>query len=293
MNMIDCLELLFPMQTKFLKYWRDIPLLYSFAFILDPRAKLRGFNRVLSILAGVTHHDYSGYLTLVRAQLTEVFNKYEAKFGAVPSVRPSQTTRTGKKRTNWGMIYGDDDDDLFSTPIGGTGSSSNPTPSASLFRHTSASALLQAASNCASLGAGSELSAYLDSDTVQKYDDDFNLLTWWQDHKLTYPSLSMLAKDVLTVPVSTISSESAFSLTGRIIEERRRRLTSEMVEMLTCIKDWEEGNARTQHTVENKELEDSFSDLYLDDEQVPVDTPGSSHASQSQTPTDPQPHVED
>jgi hypothetical protein len=28
---------------------------------------LRGFNRVLSILAGVTHHDYSGYLTLVRA----------------------------------------------------------------------------------------------------------------------------------------------------------------------------------------------------------------------------------
>lgn len=252
---------------------------------------MRGFNRVLSILAGVTHHDYSGYLTLVRAQLTEVFNKYEAKFGAVPSVRHSQTTRTGKKRTNWGMIYGDDDDDdLFSTPIGGTGSSSNPTPSASLSRHTSASALLQATSNCASLGAGSELSAYFDSDIVQKYDDDFNLLTWWQDHKLTYSSLSMLAKDVLTVPVSTISSESAFSLTGRIIEERR--LTSEMVEMLTCIKDWEEGNARTQHTVENKELEDSFSDLYLDDEQVPVDTLESSQ-SQSQTPTDPQPHVQD
>jgi hypothetical protein len=110
--------------------------------------------------------------------------------------------------------------------------------------------LLQAASNCASLGAGSELSTYLDSDTVQKYDDDLNLLTWWQDHKLTYPSISMLAKDILIVPVSTISLESAFSLTGRIIEERR--LTSEMVEMLTCIKDWEEGNARTQHIVENK-----------------------------------------
>jgi hypothetical protein len=55
------------MKTKFLKYWRDIPLLYSFAFILDPRAKLRGFNRVLSILTGVTHYDYSGYLNCVRA----------------------------------------------------------------------------------------------------------------------------------------------------------------------------------------------------------------------------------
>jgi hypothetical protein len=148
----------FRMETKFLKYWRDITLLYSFAFILDPRAKLRGFNRVLSILAGVTHYDNSGYLNCVRAQLTEVFNKYEAKFGVVTSIRPSQTTRTGKKSTNWGMIYGDDD--LFSTPVGGKGSSSNPTPSAYLSRHTSASALLQAASNYASLGAGSELSAF-------------------------------------------------------------------------------------------------------------------------------------
>jgi hypothetical protein len=85
-----------------------------------------------------------------------VFNKYEAKFGVVTSIRPSQTTRNGKKRTNWGTIYGDDDDDdCFQPQFSGTGSSSNPTPSASLSRHTSASALLQAASNCASLGVGS------------------------------------------------------------------------------------------------------------------------------------------
>jgi hypothetical protein len=83
----------------------------------------------------------------------------------------------------------------------------------------------------------------------------------------------MLAKDFLTVFVSIISSEGAFSLTDRIIEERRRCLTSEMVEMLTCIKD-SEGNARTQHTVENKELEESFFELYLDDEPIPADTPG-------------------
>lgn len=35
--------IVFPMQLKFLKYWSDIPLLYSYAFILDPRAKMRGF----------------------------------------------------------------------------------------------------------------------------------------------------------------------------------------------------------------------------------------------------------
>lgn len=69
----------------------------------------------------------------------------------------------------------------------------------------------------------------------------------------------------MTVPVSTISSESAFSTTGRIIEERRRRLTPEMVEILALIKDWEQGDARLQHTVDDTELEESFEDLYLDE----------------------------
>jgi hypothetical protein len=49
-------------------------------------------------------------------------------------------------------------------------------------------------------------------------DDDFNILIWWHEHKLTYPIMSILAKDVMFVPVSTVSSESCFSLTGRMIE---------------------------------------------------------------------------
>jgi hypothetical protein len=57
-----------------------------------------------------------------------------------------------------------------------------------------------------------------------------------------------------------------FQLTGRIIEERRLCLLSETVEMLACIKDWELGERRLQHAVDNKELEDSFKNLYLDEE---------------------------
>jgi len=114
----------------------------------------------------------------------------------------------------------------------------------------------------------SELSSYLDSDNVNMFDDDFNILNWWRDHKHTYPVLSILAKDVLSVPVSTISSESAFSLTGRIIEERRRRLALETVEMLSCVKDWEAGDARAQHSVEDKELEATFDEMYLDGQNV-------------------------
>jgi len=47
-------------------------------------------------------------------------------------------------------------------------------------------------------------------------------------------------------------------LTGRILEERRRRLSPENVAMLTCIKDWELGARREQHEAEDTELEEAF-----------------------------------
>jgi hypothetical protein len=61
-----------------------------------------------------------------------------------------------------------------------------------------------------------------------------------------------------------VSSESTFSLAGRLIEERRRRLGSGMVEMLSLLKDWEAADARMQHTTKDKILEESFRDLFID-----------------------------
>jgi hypothetical protein len=46
--------------------------------------------------------------------------------------------------------------------------------------------------------------------------------------------------------------------------------------MLACIKDWELGERRLQHAVDNQELEDSFKNLYLD-----KDASGSASASTS------------
>ena len=37
------------------------------------------------------------------------------------------------------------------------------------------------------------------------------------------------------------------------------------MEMLACIKDWELGERRLQYAVDNQELEDSFKNLYLDE----------------------------
>ena len=245
-----------PMVDKYNKYWRDIPLLYSFAFILDPRAKMKGFTKVLRKLMNLTSTDYIAYQVGTRARLTDVFNKYEEKYGAVRLRRTVPQNLSGKKRSAWDGIYDDD------TPNPFDGGTSLLHSSLNLSRDTSATALLHAATSTAS--NASELVSYLDCDTVSQLDDSFDILRWWHEHKLTYPVLSIMAKDVLTVPVSTISSESTFSMTGRIIEERRRRLKPETVEMLTCIKDWELAEARLQHNVEDKKLEEAFEELYLD-----------------------------
>jgi hypothetical protein len=110
-----------------------------------------------------------------------------------------------------------------------------------------------------------ELTAYLDSDPVTDWGESFDLLLWWRDHKLTYPILSIMARDIMVVPVSTVSSESCFSCIARILEDRRRRLLPEHVEMLTCIKDWDLAARKEQHAPEDVDLEDLFENLYLDE----------------------------
>jgi hypothetical protein len=93
------------------KYRRDIPFVHSFAFILDPRAKMKGFNRVLWRLGNFTSTDYTAYLVGTKAHLKDVYIKYEEKYGAVGLRRIVPSNMSGKKRSTSDEIYDDDDGD--------------------------------------------------------------------------------------------------------------------------------------------------------------------------------------
>jgi hypothetical protein len=56
---VDLRPVVFLMQLKFLKYWSDIPILYSYAFILDPRAKMICFFNVSHLLGDCTGCEYN------------------------------------------------------------------------------------------------------------------------------------------------------------------------------------------------------------------------------------------
>ena len=62
--------------------------------------------------------------------------------------------------------------------------------------------------------------------------------------------LTHLAHDIFSIPVSTVSVESAFSMTDNIIDPHRSRLMPKMVEILTLTKDWELAELRMQNMVE-------------------------------------------
>ena len=91
-----------------------------------------------------------------------------------------------------------------------------------------------------------------------------DLLDWWKNNKRIFPVLCHFARDVLLVPVSSVSSEATFSMVVRIIEERRSSLTPKMVEAITCLKDWELAKERHQHQLEDAEIVDALADLNVD-----------------------------
>ena len=131
---------------------------------------MRGLFNVLQLLKEYTGCDYSSYYADVRTEIYKLFNKYERKFSAARSQRATQpASDTGKRKQAWGRIFGGP-----GYCVVGPSPASAPTPS-----------LFTSAAAC-------ELSAYL----------DFDLLLWWRDHKLTYPILSIMARDIMSVSVS-------------------------------------------------------------------------------------------
>ncbi|PON71878.1 HAT, C-terminal dimerization domain containing protein, partial [Parasponia andersonii] len=112
----------------------------------------------------------------------------------------------------------------------------------------------------------SDLTQYIELDSdIDPNDENFKALEWWHTRQPRFPMLSQLAHDVLTIPVSTISSESAFSTTKMIVDERKTLLAPDMVEVLACVKDREKAAKRNQDTIRicNEELAENFNNLYM------------------------------
>jgi hypothetical protein len=85
-----------------------------------------------------------------------------------------------------------------------------------------------------------ELEVYLDEARYieNRGSGTFDILSFWKGNEF---------RDVLSIPISTVASESCFSTGGRVIDQYRSLLKPDIVEALICTKDWlygQQGNIR-------------------------------------------------
>ncbi|GFP78689.1 zinc finger bed domain-containing protein ricesleeper 1 [Phtheirospermum japonicum] len=83
----------------------------------------------------------------------------------------------------------------------------------------------------------SDLDKYLEEPVFPR-NHDFSILNWWKVHMPRYPILSMMARDVLAIPVSTLGQDVAFSNCGRVLDKSYSSLSPETREALICGQDW-------------------------------------------------------
>jgi hypothetical protein len=64
---------------------------------------------------------------------------------------------------------------------------------------------------------------------------------WWKLNAHRYPVVAKMAKNFLSIPATSVSSESTFSTGGRVLDDYRSSLKPVMVEALVCASSWIKG----------------------------------------------------
>ncbi|KAM5547981.1 zinc finger BED domain-containing protein DAYSLEEPER-like [Rosa sericea] len=82
-----------------------------------------------------------------------------------------------------------------------------------------------------------ELDQYLAEPLMPRV-HEFDVLGWWKLNQMMYPTLSKMARDILSIPVSTVPCDLVFDTNAKEMDQYRSSLQAETVEALICTKDW-------------------------------------------------------
>ena len=228
------------MKEKFNKYWgsredssKKGHVLLNVAMVLDPRKKLDYLNYCLSNLYG---ENVAKVITnFVKGVLECLYKHYNSTHSSYVSIQSaSEISRMG------GVDVDDDDNDDPNRFI------------ASQYK-----AFRQGKQP---VGCVEEVAKYLMENSEGENDKTFNILAWWKYNTNRYSILSLLAGDVVTVPVFTVASESAFSTEGCILDPFRSSLAPEMVQFLICTQNWLQSSLQIslQQTMDDVELFEDY-----------------------------------
>ncbi|URE38006.1 hypothetical protein MUK42_36180 [Musa troglodytarum] len=197
------------MHEKFDKYWKDCSLILALAVVMDPRFKMKLVEFSFSKVYGA---DSARYVKLVNDSIHELYLEYVAQpLPLTPAyVDQGEANHINGDDSNVPTVDGLQDFDMYLSELS-VNQPSKP-----------------------------EIEQYLEESLVPRI-QDFDILNWWKLNYLKYPTLSKMARDVLAIPVSMVSTGCSIFSSGtgsRVLDEYRSSLRPETVEALFCAKDW-------------------------------------------------------
>lgn len=67
---------------------------------------------------------------------------------------------------------------------------------------------------------------------------NLDILNYWKGTQFKYPQVACMARDILSILITTVASKSVFSVGGRVLDHYRSSLKPDTVEPIICTRDW-------------------------------------------------------
>ncbi|KAA8534713.1 hypothetical protein F0562_032230 [Nyssa sinensis] len=208
------------MKAKFDKYWSECNLLMEITGILDPRYKMIIVNYCFPDI--YPEAEANRNLVTVKQVLYEIYNEYVVTHAATHTAQGEGGQGTTREIGSSSASGGDHN-------IG----KKIVTGSSLILGHVSRTVDTIQPSK-------SDLDIYLDESAFicpEGSANKFDIMGWWKANTLKF-RLSKMARDILSIPITSVASESTFSADGRVIDPYRASLLPETIQVLLCGADW-------------------------------------------------------
>ncbi|XP_077243215.1 zinc finger BED domain-containing protein RICESLEEPER 2-like [Tasmannia lanceolata] len=187
------------MYPKFEKYWDSYSIVLAMAVVLDPRYK---FEFVRFCYNKIDSHTAEGKVSFLKGKLFSLFQEYVDQY----STHDKDTTSVG---TN------------------GTHSFTDDICEYDYYRKRR------------NVSKKSELDLYLEEpDFDPKEHQVLDILEYWRSNRSRYPILCKMARDIMSIPITTVASESAFSIGAKVLTKYRSTLSPDNAQALICSRNW-------------------------------------------------------
>ncbi|KAK8280834.1 hypothetical protein V6Z12_D09G201700 [Gossypium hirsutum] len=187
-------------------YWAEYSLILSCAAILDPRYKLNYVQYCFTTTYGIHASDF---VETILSNLRLLFDEYVKKSKSTSSSLAGSSNVSDKNPVDSSL----DEHNVNSADFGGYFDESDD--------------YKQYLNESSTRSEKSQLDFYLEEPELDK-------------SSIRYNNLSLLARDLLVIPISTVASESTFSMGKKVTTPLRSSVKPKMVQAIVCLDDWME-----------------------------------------------------